>query len=289
MVNGLEDAGVELARLGLVKRQTEHLEHISQSLDPDADGAVAHVRLPGRLCRVIVLVDDPVQVPRYDTRHVVKLPKVKIRVGSRRSVRGPVRRVLHERRQTDAGQITHGRLVGGRNLHNFRAQVARLDDADVLLIRLAVYTVLVAHIGRPSLNLALQDRIPYQPRLDRLLESALCYIRPVQLVKLFTVHVRESRALMRAHQVPLLVILDLFHEEVRDPHGCEQVTAPHLLVALVETQLQELHDVRVPRLEVDGEGALALPTTLVDVPGGVVEDAEHGHDTVSDAICTLDR
>ena len=93
-----------------------------------------------------------------------------------------------------------------------------------------------------------QDRVPYGPGLDDPLEPPLGHVCPVQLVKLLTVDVRESRALVRAHEVPVLVSLNLLHEEVRDPEGREEVAAPGLLVTLVQAQVQKLEDVGVPWL-----------------------------------------
>ena len=41
----------------------------------------------------------------------------------------------------------------------------------------------------------------------------------------------------------------------------------HLLLAVVLAQVQEVKDVRVPGLDVDGKGALALAAALVHIPG----------------------
>jgi len=44
----------------------------------------------------------------------------------------------------------------------------------------------------------------------------------------------------------------------------------------------------VPWLEVYGEGALTLATTLVDVPCSIIEDLEHWHESIGVAICASD-
>lgn len=44
----------------------------------------------------------------------------------------------------------------------------------------------------------------------------------------------------------------------------------------------------MPRLNVDGKGALPLATSLVDVAGSIVEDTEHGEDAVGCAIGASD-
>jgi hypothetical protein len=46
---------------------------------------------------------------------------------------------------------------------------------------------------------------------------------------------------------------------------------------VVLLELQKVERVRVPRLEVDGEGALALAAALVDEARRRVEDAQHRH------------
>ena len=105
-----EDLLVELACLWTVKRQTEHHEHVCESLNPDTDGAVTHVRLACRLSRVVVLVDDPVQVTRDNLCHFTQLFKVET-TESRCS--------LHKCRETQRRQVTHGRLIWCGNLHDF--------------------------------------------------------------------------------------------------------------------------------------------------------------------------
>ena len=60
---------------------------------------------------------------------------------------------------------------------------------------------------------------------------------------------------MRAHERPLSVGLDPLHEKVGDPEGVEEVSRSVLLLSVVLPQVQEVEDVRVPRLEVDGERA----------------------------------
>lgn len=66
VVDRLEDLEVELARFGRVERETESHEGVGESLDSDADGAVAHVGVLGLLDGVVVYVDDAVEVERDD-------------------------------------------------------------------------------------------------------------------------------------------------------------------------------------------------------------------------------
>ncbi len=55
---------------------------------------------------------------------------------------------------------------------------------------------------------------------------------------------------------------------------------------MVLAEVKELEDIRVPRLNVDGKGTGTLVATLVNVSCSVVEDTEHGNDTVADTIGT---
>lgn len=52
------------------------------------------------------------------------------------------------------------------------------------------------------------------------------------------------------------------HEEVGDPHGVEEVPRALQLVAVVLLEVEEGHHVGVPRLQVHGDGALALAAAL---------------------------
>ena len=78
--------------------------------------------------------------------------------------------------------------------------------------------------------------------------------------------------------------LHALHEKVRHPHRVEEVARARLLFAVVLLQVQELEDVRVPWLEVDCEGALALAAALVDVTRGVVVHAQHRDQPVGLAV-----
>jgi len=54
-------------------------------------------------------------------------------------------------------------------------------------------------------------------------------------------------------RVPVSVIEDALHEQVRDPQAQEEVTGAVLLGAGVLAQIEERKDVGVPRLEIDGK------------------------------------
>ena len=67
---------------------------------------------------------------------------------------------------------------------------------------------------------------------------------------------------MRAHQTPHAILLHTAHEEVRDPQGVEEITCALFFLAVVLAQVQEVEDVRVPRLQVNGESSRTFVATL---------------------------
>ena len=75
MVDGLEDLDVEIACFGRVERDAKSHEGIRKTIDTD-DRAMVHVRVTGFQHRVVVGVDDVVEVVGDDLGHLVRLPKV---------------------------------------------------------------------------------------------------------------------------------------------------------------------------------------------------------------------
>jgi len=106
------------------------------------------------------------------------------------------------------------------------------------------------------------------------------FILLVHGLKLLSPALEETWAFIGAHQRPLSVSLHSLHEEIWDPEGIEEVTSAILLSAIILTQLQELVDIRMPWLKVDSEGALTLTTALVHISGCIIEDLEHGHESI---------
>jgi len=102
VVDRLEDLEVELARLGRVEGEAECHEGVGEALHTDADGAVAHVAVLGLLDRVVVDVDDAVEVVGDDLGDVVELLEV-------------VLAVLDEGREGDRREVAHGAARGRRS------------------------------------------------------------------------------------------------------------------------------------------------------------------------------
>ena len=267
-VDALEDLPVELQRLRALVREPEQQQAVGEALDSDADGPVPQVRVPALGHRVEVPVDDLVQIISYLLGDLEQLLEVK---------ELPFFDVHVER---DRGQVANRDLVSARELADLGAQVARLDRPQVLLVGVPVDGVLVHHVRRAGLALAFDDRRPQGLRLDGLPALPFPLVLLVQTFELLTVELAESRALVRAHQGPVSVLLDSLHEQVRHPEPVKQVPGALLLLAEVPLEQEELEDVGVPGLQVHREGALALAPALVHVPRRVVEDPEHGHEAV---------
>ena len=273
-------------------------------MDPDADGPVrqvAHARLRRG---VIINVNYAVQVLGHDARHLVQLLKVKRgTVGAkhcaphpsllRLGVRGAKARLVpsrcalvaprYEPVQRNAGQVAHRRLPLVRVLHNLRTQVGRPNDAHVLLVRFFIDGVLVAQVRRARLHLAVQDAEPQVARLHLPTMASLRLVSRIQRVKFVAVHVRQPRALVRAKQAPVRGSLHAGHEEVRHPQRVKQVAPLGVLVPVVHLHLQEVRNVRVPRLQIHRNRAVAL-AALINVARRVVEHAQHGHHPVGHAV-----
>lgn len=70
---------------------------------------------------------------------------------------------------------------------------------------------------------------------------------------------------MRTHQRPVSVALDALHEQIGNPHSEEKITGTVLLRSSVLATVEELEDVGVPRLEVDGKRSRSLKTFREEV------------------------
>ena len=91
-----------------------------------------------------------------------------------------------------------------------------------------------------------------------------------------------------AEEGPLLVLVHAAREQDGDPQGIEQVAGSLLPSPMFPLELEEVEDIRMPRLQVQCKGALALPTTMIGVAGGLVEVPEHGDQTIDVPIRALD-
>ena len=277
VVDGLEDLNVQLASLSRIEGHTESQESISKTLHTDTNRTVAHVAVVGFLDGVVVDVDDPVEVADDDLGDLVQPLEV---------VRGIL--VVDEGGKSERRKVANSDLIRSRVLNDLSAQVGAADGTEVLLVALAVAGILVEHEGVAGLGLGLEDGIPELLGLNSLASLAFPFVLFVQSLELVAVDIGKTRALVGAHESPGAVLLDTLHEQIGDPEGKEEIASAHLLLTVVLAEVEELEDIGVPRLKVDGESTRTLVATLVNIASGVVEDPEHGNDTVGRAVGTGD-
>jgi hypothetical protein len=222
----------------------------------------------GVLClwhRVVVLVNDFVQVLGDPLCHCMKLLIVELASLS-----------IHEPSQANGGEIANGDLIWTGVLHYFSAEIRALDRAKVLLVRLAVTSVLVKHVRGSSFDLRFDDLSPKPLSLHSLPASAILFILSVELFELFTPCLCKPRALIRAHESPILVLLDSLHEEIWYPESIEKITSSVFFLSVVLAELKIFIDIGMPGLKVDSESTSSLSTSLVNIASSVIEDLKHG-------------
>ena len=276
-VDGLEDVSVQLSSLGRVKGDLEHSEGVGKTLDTKTDRTVLQVRVAGLFDGVEVAVDDSVQVAGKSHGNLAKLLEIELKWAGRAET-------ADQLGKTDAGKVANGGFVFGCVLNNFGTEVGALDGSKVLLVGLAVAVILVEHVGGSSLNLCVQDGEPQLLGLDGFASLTLTFVLLVEGLEFFSVAVGKARTFIGAHEGPLSIGLDTFHEQVRNPEGVEQVTGAVGLVTVVLSEVQKGEDIGVPWLEVDGNTSLALTTSLIDIAGSVVEDTKHRDDSVGSSV-----
>mmetsp|Transcript_13701 Transcript_13701/g.29658 ORF Transcript_13701/g.29658 Transcript_13701/m.29658 type:complete len:291 (+) Transcript_13701:1024-1896(+) len=274
-IDGLEDLLVDQSRTLRIEGKPHVDEGISETLHAEPDGAVAEVGDACLLDRVVVGIDDTVEIARHVVRDVVQLLVVEDTVGD-------------EARQGDGREVAYSDLFGRSELDDLGAQIGRTDGAEILLIGLAVGRILVQHVRRARLDLRVKDCEPERLRGHRSLRAPFFLIPLVQLLELFAPHVTHTGRLVRAEEAPLAIRLDTPHEEVRNPQRIEEVARAALLLSVILPQVEERKDVGVPRLDVYGECAFALATALVDVARSVVKDTEHRNQAIARTTRTLD-
>jgi hypothetical protein len=102
------------------------------------------------------------------------------------------------------------------------------------------------------------------------------------------VTLEESLSFIRAEESPILIVSDTLHKKVRHPKGIKEVSRTLFLFTMIFLELKEIKDVCMPGLKVDGKGTLTLPTTLVNIPGCLIEHLKHGNQTIGYSIGAFD-
>lgn len=275
MVDGLEDLLVQLTSLRRLEGHTQSKEGIGKTLDTNTNRSMAHVAVASLYDRVVVDINNLVEVANDNLSDFVKLLKV---------ISALV--VVNESWQSKRCQIADSDLIRSRVLNNLSAKVGAADGTKVLLVALPVAGILVQHERVASLSLSLKDRVPELLGADSLAAFTLTFVLFVQSLEFLAVAVGKARAFIGAHEGPVTVLLDTLHEKIRNPEGKEKITSADFLLAVVLSQIKELKDIGVPGFQVDGKSTRTLVATLVNISGGVVEDTQHGDDTVRGTVGT---
>jgi hypothetical protein len=246
-----------------------------------------HVALLGLGDRVVVHINNLVQVANQDPYNLVQLAEVILSTGR-----------VDEGRKRERSQVADSNFVRSTVLNDLRAKIGAANSSQVLLVALLVAGILVKHEGVASLGLSLKNSIPKLLGLDGLTATAFFLVSIsqsahtqmtgghggnslfIKSIKLVAVNICQARGFIGTEQSPVTVGLNSLHEQIRGPQSVEQITGSDFLLTVVLAEIQELKDIGVPRLKVNSKSARALVSSLVDVPGSVVEHAKHRNNTV---------
>lgn len=164
--------------------------------------------------------------------------------------------------------------------------------------------VLVNHKRSTSFDLSLHNGIPKLLSLDGLAGTSFLFIPLIQFLEFSAVHVVETGSFVGAEKRPIAIRFDSLHamheiskeergeiaylQKIWDPKGIEKVTGTGFLLAVVLAQIQELENVGVPWLDVNGKGTGTLVSSLVDITRSGVISTEHGDNPVRVTIGSSD-
>ena len=277
VVDLLLDAGGEGQGLFAVEGQAELEKDVLQAHQTESDRAPAAVARGGLGGRVVVDVNDAVEVLHGDAGPLGQLGEVEALVGD-------------EAREVERAEVAHGRLALVRDLDDLGAEVAAVHHiaGHAGLVGLLVAGVLEGHPAVAGLGQGAHHPGVEVAGLDLANKLAFALELGVEALEFITVAVGERRRDLGVEQRPGAVLLHPLHEQVGHPVREVEVVGAPGLVAGVVAQLQELLDVGVPALEVNAAGALAA-AALVDRRHAGVEGLEPGHDAVALAVGAADQ
>jgi hypothetical protein len=275
MIYSLKYLLVNLPSPLILEAYLKHHHYIREPLHPDPDRPVSHIRSPCFLTRVVVVINDFIEVPRDDLGDAVECGEVE---GA----------ALVEAGERDRGEVAHCYLTGGGVLDHLAAQVRALYRTQVLVVRLRIRMVLVQHVRGTGLYLAVYDCLPEFVGFDSFATFALILISFIEFLELLSMTFIESLSFIRAKESPLPVVSDSLHKQVGNPESIEEVPGSLLLLAVILLELQKLEDVSVPRLEVYRERPLPLSPTLIHISRGLIEHFQHRHQSVRVTVRALD-
>mmetsp|Transcript_7938 Transcript_7938/g.14064 ORF Transcript_7938/g.14064 Transcript_7938/m.14064 type:complete len:282 (+) Transcript_7938:864-1709(+) len=236
-VHSFKNITIQLARFGAVKGHAKGKEGVCKALHTEANGAMAQV---AALCLghgVEAVVNHLVQVFGGDLGDTNKLVKI---IG--------LVFCTCEKTKVDRCQVANGYFIGCSVLNDLSAQVGRTDGAQVLLVRLGVARILEEHVRRSGFDLRGENGVPELLSTNCFATTTILLVLLIQLVKLLTVDVSETRCLVGAEQCPCAIGLDSAHEQIIYPHAVKQVASTGLLLSVVLLELEKGLDIGVPWL-----------------------------------------
>ena len=135
---------------------------------------------------------------------------------------------------------------------------------------LTVHGILVEHEGLASLDLSFENlsRVLKLLGFDRLPTTALLLVALEEFLKLLTLDVRETRNLIKVEERPSPSVSARFIEEI---------SSADFLLPVIHA---DVGDVGVP--------ARALVASKINVAGGCIICAKHGHDIVRETVRARD-
>ena len=271
----LHELVVELHRRLGGKRHAFLVKRILQPHHAEANRPVAQVRVPGRLRRVKVDVDDVVQRAHGDANCFPQLGQVEFAALGEMIV------------EHDRAQVADSRLVAAGVERDLGAEVGTVDDPGVILRAADVAGVL----ERDPRMARLEDHLQHAlPQIDggNLLAAhfaalGLGLVCEVAFLEIPAVSLVQIRRVAGAKQRPVLAGFHPLHEQVGNPVGCVHVVRAPAVVAGVFAQLEKLANVVVPCLEISTTTAPPL-AALIDRHQQVVVQFQEWNNALAPAV-----
>ena len=191
----------------------------------------------------------------------------------------------------DGAEVADGGFVCGGVQGDLGAEVAAVDDADVILGAADVAGVFEGDPGVAGLKDGFEHALPEVDGGDLAAEDfagfGFGFILGVAFFEGGAEEVVQIGDFVGAEKGPVFPGFHAFHEEVGDPVRGVEVVGAAAVVTGVDAKLQEVFDVVVPDFEVGAAGATAF-AALVDGDELVVVKFEEGDDALGLAIGAFD-
>ena len=120
---------------------------ICQSLYTNSDRPVFHIGIPGFFNRVIISIDDPVEIFGDFNCYFKQFLMIEFSINDKPGKR-------------KGCQVTNGHFFRRSIFHYFCTEIAALDGTQVLLIAFPVGSIFIKQIGRAGFNLGFQNGKP---------------------------------------------------------------------------------------------------------------------------------